>query len=114
MYSKEFFNQRSFEVVWAVFRVAEFSARGKMKEALEIKALDYLIAKNIYSLADLEGAVSLAINVGDVSKTNGGVILREINNLRGAIEELRIREERLAIPEKSPDKAPNIEEVFSK
>jgi len=113
MYTKEFFNQRSFEVVWAVFRVAEFSAREKMRETLEDKALNYLSKKDIMSLAELEDVVQLAMNTKDIGQVNGKVILREVENLRAAIFDLSARTEREA-PARKPEKAPNVEEVFSK
>lgn len=88
MYSKEFFNQRSFEVVWAVFRVAEYVSRPKLRQALEDRAIDYFSARNGASLDALEEFIRLAMNVGEIGKTNAGVLLREAGNLRAAMLEL--------------------------
>lgn len=113
MFTKEFFNQRSFEVVWAVFRVAEYVKREKMREVLENKALEYIYRKDLESLASLEDVVRLAVNIKEISQINGKVILREIDNLRQAIFDISAHQNRTLI-EKDPEKAPNVETIFSK
>ena len=82
MFSQEFFIQRSFEVVWAVFRVAEHSTRPKIKQALEDKAVDYLAAKDFPTLDGLDEIVRFAAQIGEINKVNSSVLLREIGNLR--------------------------------
>lgn len=91
MYSLEFFNQRSFEVVWAVFRVAEYVSHPKLRQTLEDRALDYFVFRNGVTLDTLEETVRLAANIGQIGKTNAGVLLRETANLRAALLELKER-----------------------
>ncbi len=91
MYSIEFFNQRSFEVVWAVFQVAEYVSRPRLRQTLEDRALDYFSARNGVALDALEETIRLTANIGEISKTNVGVLLRETANLRAALLELKER-----------------------
>ncbi len=114
MFSQEFFVQRSFEVVWAVFRVAEHATRLKIKQVLEDKAVDYLASKDLASLDGLEEMVRLGAQVKDINKVNSSVILREIGNLRSAILELNDCKMRMIESAKNPETAPNIEESFSR
>ena len=86
-FSKEFFMQRSFEVVWAVFRVGEFVKRTDLRELLEKRALSYLSDKTVDNLVGLEEAVRLAVQIGEIKDVNGRVLLRETENLRQAIAE---------------------------
>lgn len=89
MYSIEFFNQRSFEVVWAVFRVAEYVSRPKLRQTLEDRALDYFVARDGGTLDVLEETIRLTANIGEIGKTNAGVLLRETGNLRAALLEFK-------------------------
>jgi hypothetical protein len=114
MFSQEFFIQRSFEVVWAVFRVAEHSTRSKIKQALEDRAIDYLISKDINNLNGLEEIIRLASQIGEINKINSAVLLREIGNLRSAIFELEGFQKKALAPAKNPQNAPNLEESFSR
>ena len=114
MFSQEFFIQRSFEVVWAVFRVAEHATRPKIKQALEDKAVDYLTYKDLATLDDLEEIVRLSAQIKDINKVNSSVLLREIGSLRSAILELNDCKARMLVPAKNPETAPNIEESFSR
>lgn len=114
MFSQEFFIQRSFEVVWAVFRVAEHATRPKIKQALEDRAVDYLVAKDLATLDGLEEIVRLSGQTKDVNKVNSSVLLREIGNLRSAILELNDCKVRMLASAKNPEAAPNIEEAFSR
>ena len=114
MFSQEFFIQRSFEVVWAVFRVAEHATRPKIKQALEDKAVDYLTSKDLATLDDLEEIVRLSAQIKDINKVNSSVLLREIGSLRSAILELNDCKARMLVPAKNPETAPNIEESFSR
>lgn len=114
MFSQEFFIQRSFEVVWAVFRVAEHTTRAKIRQGLEDKATDYLLNKDLKSLDELEQIVRLASQIKEVSQVNAGVLLREIGNLRAAMIELANSQVRRIEASKTPENAPQIEEVFSR
>lgn len=114
MYSKEFFVQRSFEVVWAVFRVAEHTVRPKIKDGLEDKATDYLLAKNSDTLDELEQIVRFCAQIKEISSVNANVILREIGNLRSAMMEVVDNQRRQLPAPKDPEKAPKVEEVFSR
>ncbi len=73
-FSKEFFIQRSFELVWAIFRVSEFTTKIKIKEALEDKAVEYLLYKDKMSLLSLEEVIHLAIQIKEINKVNGDVL----------------------------------------
>lgn len=113
MFSREFFIQRSFEVVWAIFRVAENSGRKAIKDGLENKAVGYLLKKDSNSLDEMEEIVRLASQINEISKVNAGVLLREIGNLRSALFELSDSQRRF-LESKGPESAPKIEESFSK
>jgi len=114
MYSNEFFIQRSFEVVWAVFRVAEHATRPKIQQGLEDKALDYLLAKDMKSLDGLEEIVRFGAQIRDIGQVNANVLLREIGTLRAAMLELADTQRKQLAPAKTPESAPQIEEVFAK
>jgi len=86
-YSPEFFKQRSFEVVWAVFRVAKVCARAGIAQLLENRALAYIAAKDISTLSDLLEAVLLAHKIEELSDTNFSVLEREINSLTSFLQE---------------------------
>jgi len=111
-FSEEFFHQRSFEVVWAVFRVAEFVERPKLKHGLEHRALDYLLLKNSRSLSDLSEVVQLGFKIGEISRVNARVLLREIENLKRSLAEQESDEQKLLV-EKKANEAPDIGEIFS-
>jgi len=113
MFSREFFIQRSFEVVWAIFRVAGNSGRKAIKDGLENKAIEYLLKKDPNSLDEMEEIVRLAAQINEISKVNSGVLLREIGNLRSALFELTDSQRRF-LESKGPENAPKIEESFSK
>lgn len=110
-FSREFFIQRSFEVAWAVFRVAEGVSRKKLAALLEDRAVEYLEAKNHGALNSLEETVRLASHVGEISEVNAKVVFREIQNLRSALLEAGERDP-LLIPKAK--KEVDVEEVFSK
>ena len=114
MYSNEFFIQRSFEVVWAVFRIAEHATRLKVQQGLEDKALDYLLAKDMKSLDGLEEIVRFGAQIRDIGQVNANVLLREIGTLRVAMLELADTQRKQLAPVKTPESAPQIEEVFAK
>ncbi len=114
MYSKEFFIQRSFEVVWAVFRVAEHTTRQKIKQGLEDKAVDYLLAKDLMTLDGLEEVVRLSGQIKEINQINTSVLLREIGNLRAAMLELDGTQRKQLASAITPENAPKIEEVFSR
>ncbi len=106
-YSQEFFAQRSFEVVWAVFRVGEFVARKELREILERKALHYLSEKTVDNLDELDEAIRLAVQIGEIKDINGKVLLREIGNLRNALRE---REQSAAAQKDLSERS--IEDIF--
>jgi predicted transcriptional regulator len=114
MYSKEFFVQRSFEVVWAVFRVAEHTVRPKIKDGLEDKAVDYLLFKDMKTLDGLEELVRFCAQIKEIGAVNVNVLLREIGNLRAAMTEFEDNQRRQIVASKNPETAPKIEEVFSR
>jgi hypothetical protein len=114
MFSQEFFLQRSFEVVWAVFRVAEHTSRPKIRQALEDKAVDYLVAKNLETLNGLEEIIRLSAQINEINKINSAVLLREIRNLRSAILDFQESQRRALLSSKNPETAPNLEESFSR
>jgi len=122
MYSLEFFNQRSFEVVWAVFRVAEYVSRPKLRQALEDRALDYFVARNGATLDALEETIRLSANIREIGKTNAGVLLRETGTLRAALLEFKergIREAgdvsaRVAQEQSDRKEEPSIDGIFSR
>lgn len=87
-YTQDFFLQRSFEVVWAVFRVGEFVGRKELRRLLEKRALEYLSNKTVDNLGALEEMVRLAMQIGEIKDINGRVLLRETNNLREALSEI--------------------------
>lgn len=90
MFSNEFFRQRSYEVVWAVFRVAGRVGREKIKTILEDRALDFFKSKDIESLLGLEDAVKLGADLEEISKINSGVLFREISRLKSILEDYNI------------------------
>jgi hypothetical protein len=114
MYSNEFFIQRSFEVVWAVFRVAEHATRAKIRQGLEDRAVDYILAKDMKSLDGLEEIVRLGAQIRDIGQVNANVLLREIGNLRVAMMELAENQVKQLAPVKTPESAPQVEEIFAK
>jgi len=87
---KEFFNRRTFEVVWAAFRVAEAVSRPTFRRTLEDMALAYLSHRDEMSLAALKNAISLGEKIGEISPVNTRVLLRETGNLEVALENLAI------------------------
>lgn len=111
-FSKEFFIQRSFEVVWAIFRVSEYVRRIKIKDALEDRAVEYLIYKDEISLMSLEEIIRLAIHINEISKINGKVLLREINNLKLIVSKIYDKNGQNIFIRKSPEDAPSVEEIF--
>lgn len=111
-FSQEFFNQRSFEVVWAVFRVAERASRIRMKEGLEDRALNYILTKDIDSLVALEEIIHLAFRIGEVSHTNTEVLLREIVGLKDII--VSLEEERSLLPESGKKDDFHVEEIIAR
>jgi len=115
-FSQKFFIQRSFEVVWAVFRVSAHVGRDKVREGLENRAVEYLVLKNATNLMMLEEIIQLATHIGEISATNSQVLLREVENLKNALEDIGADTNVALIPhtEKTPDNAPNVEEIFSK
>ncbi len=114
MYSKEFFTQRSFEVVWAVFRVAEHTTRQKIKQGLEDKATDYLLAKDLKTLDELEEIIRLSGQIKEINQINTSVLLRETGNLRAAMLDIQDIQKKQLAPANTPENAPKIEEVFSR
>lgn len=80
--SHDFFIQRSFEVVWAAFRVAEVSRRISFKALLEERALLFFREQSIKSLTLLEQAVTLGYRIGEIASENAKVLLRETQNLK--------------------------------
>lgn len=114
MFNYDFFLQRSFEVVWAIFRVANHASRVVIKKGLEDRATEYLLNKNSNTLFNLEEIVRLSAQIDEITLVNTKVILREINNLKTAITDLE-KTKVITLPEVvSPKNAPNIEEIFSK
>jgi len=114
MFNYDFFLQRSFEVVWAIFRVANHASRVVIKKGLEDRATEYLLNKNSKTLFNLEEIVRLSAQINEITLINTKVILREINNLKTAIADLE-KTKIITLPEVvSPNNAPNIEEIFSK
>ena len=111
-FSKEFFNQRSFEVAWAVFRVAQKVGRERVRQGLEERAVDYLLYKDEESLQGIEEVIRFAFQIGEVSRVNAGVILREIATLRQSLKVLREEQVHL-LPESGNEEDFNIEEIFS-
>ena len=89
VYPNEFMKKRSFEVVWAVFRVAATISRVGVKQLLEDRALAYFTHKNIHTLESLEEAIDLGSKLKDISEVNASVLLREISSLRAALLELQ-------------------------
>lgn len=113
-FSENFFIQRSFEVVWAVFRVAGYAQRRSIKEGLEECAIEYLLYKDSTHLQGLEEIVRLSLHIGEVSKVNAEVLLREIGNLQNALKDIEGEMMEELHRTKGPEDAPNVEEVFSK
>jgi len=113
-FSQEFFIQRSFEVVWAVFRVAGYMTREKMRDILEDRAVEYLLYKDTQSIISLEEVVRLAMHINEITDINGKVILREINNLKSVLNDINGTEGQISLNKRVPENAPNVEEIFSK
>ena len=113
-FSEEFFLQRSFEVVWAIFRVSEHVTRPKIKEGLEERAAEYLLYKHVSSLSGLEEMVRLAMHIKEINNTNGQVLLREITNLKSMLSDIEQELTNLIESGKTPENAPNIEDIFAK
>ena len=91
--SHDFFIQRSFEVVWAAFRVAEVSHRISFKALLEERALLFFKEQSLESLILLEQAITLGYRIGDIAPQNAKVLLREIEHLKEHIHESGNRNE---------------------
>ncbi len=113
-YSLEFFKQRSFEVVWAVFRVADAVGRVDLKKVLEAKALAYLSAKDAVALDELEEVIRLGSHIGEINDINTKVILRETGNLRTALQEIQRVSEDAAAAQLHRRTENTIESIFSK
>jgi len=108
---KEFFNRRTFEVVWAAFRVAETVSRPAFRRTLENTALAYLARRDEASLATLKDTISLGEKIGEISPTNTRVFLREIENLRIALGDLT-RVSQAGLPD-SGKREVDITQIFS-
>lgn len=86
-YSTEFFLHRSFEVVWAAFRVAGVCGRDSFRELLEKRALSFFSEKTDETLQLFEQTITLGYRIGDIAPQNAKVLLREINHLRTQMSE---------------------------
>ncbi|MFA7201427.1 MAG: DeoR family transcriptional regulator [Candidatus Paceibacterota bacterium] len=108
-YPSEFIKKRSFEVVWAVFRVAQVVPHVGLKQLLEDRALQYFSHKNSETLDALEEVVQLGSKLGDITAINSAVLLREIGALQVLlIEAKQTLEENSGILEQE-----SIEHMFS-
>lgn len=109
----DFFKQRSFEVVWAVFRVAAHISRPQLKKGLEDAALTFMASKTLETIIDLEYSIRLSQEIEEISVVNAGVLLREIGGLKKILsetaQEKMINEVKIEGKEKIL-----IEEMFSK
>ena len=106
-YTPEFFKQRSFEVVWAVFRVADVCNRPSIARLLEDRALTYFIHKNLAALEDMHEAILFGSKIGEIHEMNMAVLDREIQELREFLSQPAV------IPEVNPTPA-SIDDIFSK
>lgn len=105
----DFFQKRSFEVVYAAFRLAAVANRANIRQTLEDRAMAYFCAKDLRSLADLEEIVLLGKHVGDISDINAEVMIREIGVLRDILIKMAAEPKKSsAVHEES------IAEIFSK
>ncbi|MEK7555430.1 MAG: DeoR family transcriptional regulator [Patescibacteria group bacterium] len=87
--SKNFIKQRSFEIAWAVFRVAALVRHPKLKIELENTAIDFLSQLNdlrCRSIEILEGLVKLAEAINEINPINAKVLYREMENLQITIQ----------------------------
>lgn len=85
---KDFINQRSFEIAWAVFRCASLISQPKLKTELENKAIELVaLAGQNAPLEVLDSLIGLAEAVGEIRPINARVLFREIAGLKKAIQQ---------------------------
>lgn len=94
--------------------MAEHATRPKVKQGLEDRATDYLLAKDMKTLDGLEEVVRFGAQIKEIEQVNANVLLREIGNLRAAMLELADVQRKQLAPAITPENAPKIEEIFVK
>lgn len=95
-----------------MFRVAAHISRPQLQKYLEDVALSYMGSKTVDTLAELEYAVRLTQEVGEISSVNAGVLLREINGLKKTLSDM-VYEKAETVAKGSKERI-LIEEMFSK
>lgn len=109
--SQDFISRRSFEIAFAVFRVASLVRHPRLRAALENAAVDLYVGNTIGvgdAISCLERAVRLAEAIGEIKAVNAAVIYRELGNLNTAI----LQQTQDEIRQKDSDA--EIEHIFSK
>ncbi len=114
--SKNFIKQRTFEISWAVFRVAVLVRQPKLKIELENAAIDLLVKPievQLQYIEKLEQLVKLAEKIGEIKSINADVLYRELGNLQTVIEKVNGKSIRQVQGKRQlPDV--EIESIFSK
>lgn len=80
-----FIRQRSFEISWALFRVAALMRHPRLKAEIENAAIDLLISPNDGLIGKLERLVQLSEAIKEIKAIDAGVLYREFSNLYSAI-----------------------------
>ncbi|MBI2591848.1 MAG: DeoR family transcriptional regulator, partial [Candidatus Brennerbacteria bacterium] len=84
---KDFIKEKSFDIVFAVFRVAALIKNSRIKEKLENSGLKLLLERTSGALEELEYLVRLGEGLNEIKNIDSKVLYREFGNLNSAIRQ---------------------------
>lgn len=87
---EDFIKQRTFEISFAVFRVAALVKNFRIREELENFAVDLLIG-NTEVLPVLNSLIKLAEGISEIKPADAKVLYREIGNLESAVRQYSLQ-----------------------
>lgn len=83
----DFIKQRSFEISWALFRVAALFKHPRLKWEVENAAIELLSNPAFATIEKAEKLVKLAEAITEIKSIDAQVLYREFNNLHSAIRQ---------------------------
>lgn len=86
-FMKDFIKERSFDIAFAVFRVAALVKNISIKEKLENSGLKLLLERTIGALEELEYLVRLGEGLNEIKSIDAKVLYREFGNLDSAMRQ---------------------------
>lgn len=107
---KTFVEQRSFEISWAVFRVAALMRHSRLKAELENAAIELVTNLGVPEIGKLERLVRLGESAKEIASIDASVLYRELGNLEAAILRQAQDESGKILERESAD----IESIFAK